>query len=153
MKTRSLFFILAAAAFLRSPVLAGVVYNMADAGPGTLRQAIRDAAAGETITFHPSLIGTIILQSGQLVIDKNLTILGPGPDKLAISGYRAGRVIYVSGEVLLSGLRITEGSITNDDGAGILNQGTLTIRNCKVMGNSGPTEAASPIWPLAALYR
>ena len=107
MKIRSLFLILAAAAFLRSPVVAGVVYNMADAGPGSLRQAIRDAAAVETITFHPSLIGTIILYSGQLVIDKNLTILGPGPDQLAISGYHTGRVIYVSGEVTLAGLRIT----------------------------------------------
>src|SRR6266550_2142551 len=41
-----------------------------------LRDAIAKAASGDTITF--SVTGTITLTSGELVINKNLTINGPG---------------------------------------------------------------------------
>jgi len=51
------------------------------------RQALIDAAAGDTITFDAALVGPkITLTSGQLVIDKGLRIAGPGAVQLAISG-------------------------------------------------------------------
>src|SRR5688572_8887729 len=47
-------------------------------GPnGSLRRAISAATAGDTIDFTPS-ITTITLTSGELLINKNLTITGPG---------------------------------------------------------------------------
>ncbi len=66
------------------PVSTLTVTNTNDAGSGSLRQAIIDASSGETIKF--SVTGTIRLTSGQLTIDKNLTINGPGANLLTISG-------------------------------------------------------------------
>ena len=50
-----------------------------DSGAGSLRQAIIDSLQTDTINFDSSLNGqTITLTSGQLLIDKDLTITGPG---------------------------------------------------------------------------
>ena len=59
------------------------VCNGNDSGPGSLRQAILDASSGDTITFAPS-VTTVTLTSGELVIDKNLTITGPGANRLTV---------------------------------------------------------------------
>ena len=51
------------------------VANINDSGTGSLRQAIADVCEGGTITFAESLSGeTVILESGQLTIDKNMII-------------------------------------------------------------------------------
>src|SRR5258708_22581384 len=52
------------------------VTNLNDSGAGSLRQALLDAASGDTITF--SVTGTIVLSGTRLDITKNLTITGPG---------------------------------------------------------------------------
>src|SRR5262245_18427076 len=145
MKARSLFLILApAAAFLRSPVLAGEVQvtTHADNGSfGSLRWAIENAPSGDTITFAPALVGqTIILTSGELLIEKSLVILGPGPDKLAISGNAASRVFHVSSNIVvrISGLTITHGLLPFwEKGAGIYNDHSiLTVSDCTISCNS-----------------
>ena len=60
------------------------VTNTNDSGPGSLRQALADAIDGDTVTF--AVTGTITLTSGGLVIDKDVTISGPGADQLSIDG-------------------------------------------------------------------
>ena len=101
-----------------------VVLNFNDSGPGSLRGVIASATAGSTITFSGGLTypGTIVLTSGELLIDKNLTISGPGADKVILdAGYNtintgcadtgACRVIQITNnaEVSISGLTITGG--------------------------------------------
>ena len=50
-----------------------------DGSAGTLRAIIADAQSGDIIRFAPSLAGqTITLTSGELAINKSLTINGPG---------------------------------------------------------------------------
>src|SRR5207245_6667592 len=56
------------------------VCNTNDSGHGSLRQAILDASAGDTINFAPS-VTTITLTSGELVIDKYMTINGTGANR------------------------------------------------------------------------
>lgn len=76
------------------------VTNSADTGAGSLRQAIADAAASDTIIFDAGLNGgTITLTSGALTITNSLTISGPGPGLLAIDGNANGRVFYVQNPV------------------------------------------------------
>jgi hypothetical protein len=63
------------------------VTNTNDSGPGSLRQALVDAHYGDTINFDSSLKGqTITLTSGRLIVDKNVTISGPGANHLAVDG-------------------------------------------------------------------
>jgi hypothetical protein len=69
-----------------------IVTSTADSGPGSLRDTISAASDGDTIQFDAALNGqTITLTGAELVIDKNITISGPGPNMLAVSrGSNAG---------------------------------------------------------------
>src|SRR5207253_2727371 len=69
---------------------AQTVTNTNDSGAGSLRNAIATAAGTDVIVFQ-GVTGTIRLLT-PLSIDKNLTITGPGFDKLTVSG---GNVIQV----------------------------------------------------------
>jgi hypothetical protein len=108
------------------------VTNTNDSGPGSLRQALANANNGDTINF--AVTGTISLISGELVIGKNVTIAGPGANRLSIDGGQELGSPYtfavVSGKtVTISGLTITGdgGGIRNDDAI-------LTVSNCVVSG-------------------
>src|SRR4029077_8995956 len=113
------------------------VTNTNDSGSGSLRQALVDANDGDTITF--AVTGTIVLTSGGLLIDKNVTISGPGPDRLSIDGNQAkfecvfGVAQYnTANTVTISGLTVTNGvcGIYSD-------HSPLTVTNCVVTANGG----------------
>jgi hypothetical protein len=111
--------------------------NLNDSGPDSLRQAISDTPAGGTVDFQPGLTGTIALNSGFLAINKDLTIAGPGAEVITVSGHNALRVFYIAAgfTVQMSGLTIADAHVTNGDGGGVYNSGTLTLNNCTVSGN------------------
>jgi hypothetical protein len=122
------------------------VANANDSGAGTLRQAILDASPGDTINFAAG-ITTINLLSDELLIDKNLTINGPGANLLTVqrssgADFRVFHIDSTSVVANISGLRIANGhapaNFTTDgaSGGGIANGGALTIRNCTISGNT-----------------
>jgi hypothetical protein len=93
-----------------------IVANNLDSGAGSLRQAITDACAGSTITFNMATVTSpISLTSAELLINKNLTITGPGATTLTIERSSAPatpqfRIFHVTfGTVSISGLTITNG--------------------------------------------
>lgn len=115
------------------------VLNLGDSGAGSLRQAVLDANANpgpDVIRFAGGLEGTIALTSGQLNITDNLTINGPGADRLAVSGNDASRVFQISIGVAASidALTVTHGHALLR-GGGILNAGTLTLSHVVVSDN------------------
>src|SRR5262249_28185971 len=99
------------------------VTTLADAGAGSLRQAILDTPAGGTVDFQPGLSGTITLTSGELAINKDLTVAGPGADVVTVSGNHASRVFNIARTftVDISGLTIADGSVGIAFGGGIFN--------------------------------
>jgi len=60
------------------------VTNTNDSGRGSLRQALADPNDGDTIEF--AVTGTIRLTSAELLVNKSITISGPGANNLAIDG-------------------------------------------------------------------
>src|SRR5438105_4075077 len=69
------------------------VTNTNDSGPGSVRQALVDANDGDTIDF--AVTGTIGLTSGELLVDKSITISGPGAGTLAVDGNATYRVFHL----------------------------------------------------------
>src|SRR5262245_56073759 len=76
------------------------VLNLADDGAGSLRAAVAAAEANpgpDLIDFAPGVEGTIPLTTGELMIRGDLTITGPGIDRLTVSGTDTSRVFNVIG--------------------------------------------------------
>src|SRR5258708_37901776 len=70
------------------------VTNTNDSGSGSLRQALAIANDGDTIDAT-GISSPITLISGELPVNKNVTIHGAGPDVLAAAGNAAGRVFFI----------------------------------------------------------
>ena len=116
-----------------------------------LRDAIALAPAGETINF--AVTGTINLSSlGQLVINKNLTITGPGANLLTINAFDptpttdngdGSRVFNINdGTAINLNISIRGVTLTGGDsaagGGGIHNENEIVILTaCTVSGNAG----------------
>ena len=114
------------------------VTNTNDSGVGSLRGALASAVDGDTIDFSITTPAAITLTSGELLVNKSVTITGPGADQLSLSGNHLSRVFHIDDgkTVIISGLTITNGSA--EKGAGIYNDGhaALTLDNCTLSGNS-----------------
>ena len=132
-----------------------VVTNSNDSGPGSLRQALADVNDGDTITFV--VTGTIGLTSGELFVNNNVTISGPGANMLTITRNSAThfRIFHIlQHTVTIEGLSITNGLAlalgkSPDAGGGIFcddeefnnERLAVTVSNCVISGNTagGPT--------------
>ena len=76
-----------------------------------------------------------------------MTIKGPGPDEVTVSGDDKSTVFDIPSGVTasISGLTITDGSATTGSGlgsGGILNYGALTLSDVVISGNSDSPAAA-----------
>ena len=107
-----------------------VVKNNNDSGTDSLRGVIASVCAGSTITFAPNLTGAISLTSGELLVNKSLTIVGPGPKILGVGRSLAAgtpnfRIFNIASNVnvAISGLGIFNGNAASDAGGGISNHG------------------------------
>jgi predicted outer membrane repeat protein len=112
------------------------VTNTNDNGPGSLRETLASANEGDTITF--AVTGSIILTSGELLVDKSITISGPGSSNLIIDGNASSRVFHIAPDqtVSIAGLTVTNG-LTSDDGGGIYNDhAILALSDCTITGNA-----------------
>ena len=116
------------------------VTTTADSGKGSLRAAIATAKSGDTIRFDSRLSNkTIKLRSGDIDIDKDLTIDGSNAGGLTISGNQASRVFSLERrkKATLKNLTIANGK-TRGAGGGIkTRQGSdLTLIGVNVNNNT-----------------
>ena len=114
-----------------------LVTNTNDNGPGSLRQALAGASDGDMIDAT-GISGVITLTTGELLVDKSVTINAAGADMLAVDGNATSRIFQIgSGKtVTISNLTIRNGQ--GNFGGGILNgaAATLTITNSTLSGNT-----------------
>jgi hypothetical protein len=117
-------------------------------GNCTLRAAIQEAnalAGADTIVVP---VGNYVLNrgsgddnatNGDLDITTTITILGAGARSTVVDGNALDRVFDVrgSGVATISGVTITNGDSGGSDGGGIRNEGTLTLTDVSVDGNTG----------------
>ena len=131
---------------LEERTVPSTVTNLLDSGPGSLRDAIANTAAGGTVDFQPGLTGTITLTSGELAINNDLTITGPGAGVITVSGNESSRVFDLTSStatVSLSGLLIADGAAQN--GAGVyIAGGVVTITNCALDFNQATGTQGTP---------
>jgi hypothetical protein len=121
-----------------------VVNNNNDSGSDSLRAVIANVCNGSTITFADNVRGAINLTSGQLVINKSLTINGPGANLLSVqrsaaAGTSAFRIFNIGSNInaSISGLTIANGTVSGDSGGGILiSGGTLNLDASTISGSS-----------------
>jgi hypothetical protein len=127
-----------------------VVTNLNANGPGSLVDTIAHANSGDTIMFDPSLFqggprvidtNTGYIRYGHLNINKNLTIQGPGADKLTLNANLGSRIFNIESGVTakITGLTIEKGKsyFENDNaGGGIYNSGTLTLMDDVFAGDN-----------------
>lgn len=115
-----------------------------DTGPGSFRQAVASAVAGDTINFNLAWPATIAILQTPLYFTKSITIDGPGADKLTFDGNHAGSPLFqthFSASLTISGVTIRRG------GSGAIyvpgNAQSLTLRHCAVVDN---IEQALLVW-------
>ncbi|GAB4136902.1 MAG: hypothetical protein Fur0046_10690 [Cyanobacteria bacterium J069] len=123
----------------------GIVTNTNDSGEGSLRQAIiaannNNSITNPTITFAPSVSGTISLLSALPVLSRNLSIDGPGSGTLTIArgSTDAFRIFTLQSGITatIEGLTISGGNAGIGNGGGIANLGgTLTLQNLVVQNS------------------
>jgi hypothetical protein len=128
------------------------VVNLADSGPGSLRQALQDA------DNHPGadvidvdVTGTITLTTGAVTISDDVKINGSGADRFTISGNDSSRVMAINHGVVVSitGVTIAHGRAATASavpspsiplmtvGGGIFNDGgAVTISDVNFADNS-----------------
>jgi hypothetical protein len=135
--------------------------GIADSSPGSLRDVIAQATAGDVVAFEPGYSGATIALVDVLLIDKDLTIDASSlTGGLTISGQNLYQVFSISGSAhvvlknltIAEGLDVSGGCIDNDGvlelidstvhsceaylyGGGIMNGGSITLTNVTVSGN------------------
>lgn len=137
-----------------------VVTSVEDTGSGTLRDAIENAADGDSIVFHSNLAGEIVtLTSGAILIANSLTIDGSAlSEKISISGdalddgptsddssiFEIGAYEVVIRSLILRDARSEDGANTPEEfrggdggngGAVQVTNGDLTIVDCILSNN------------------
>src|SRR5438034_9636980 len=105
------------------------VINTNDGGHGSLRQAIADANDGDIINAR-GVFGSIELSSGELPVNKNLTINGPGADKLSVENTHSSRVLEICSDKMVAMSVLAINSVEAAVGGGIYNAGILKITRC-----------------------
>jgi hypothetical protein len=114
-----------------------MVMNNNDTGPGSLREVISCVPDGAVVSFTPSLMGqNIVLTSGEILINKDLTISGLGMMDLMVSGNNASRVFQLMpGNTLRLEDLTLKNSTSASNGGAVWVKGSLILENVMLQNN------------------
>ena len=111
------------------------VTSLADAGPGTLRQAIADAAPGDRVVLSTSVYGQSILPETPILIDKAVYIQGRSKTDITVDGQQKTRLFIVDAPdqlVRMGGFTLTRGFAEGSGGAIQVNSGYLRLEGMSI---------------------
>lgn len=97
--------------------------GVCDSNHCSLRETLelaRNDSNPVVIEFEPGLMGTILLNSELEIRGDDITVIGPGVDKITLSGQNSHRVLsisYFADNIAVSGLTIANGNSTNATGS------------------------------------
>lgn len=120
-----------------------MVTSSADDGTsGTLGYEIENACEGDIIEFSPSLVGSTITLTSEIVVAFDLEMSGLGKNSLTISGGSNNRIFNVNQGVSMSisDVALEDGYALTEGGA-FINHGTVTLDNVKFEGNMSGASA------------
>ena len=120
--------------------------NQANANPGADTITFGDGSASGGTNFTDDVADTIVTNNAELLITDSLTIIGPGSDKLIISGENQTRIFKIDNgdlgsliDVEISGITATNGNASGSGGA-IESFENLTIRESKITNNTAAVQ-------------
>ena len=107
-----------------------IVLNTNDAGPGSLRDVIACVPGGTSIDFDLPPNSQIVLTSGEIIINKNIILVGSGMLDLTISGNNASRIFHIlpGKSLTLENMALKNASYPSNGGA-IWTEGDLELKN------------------------
>ncbi|GAB2691825.1 hypothetical protein GCM10027194_27830 [Thalassiella azotivora] len=119
-----------------------VVGTLADAGRGSLRDALETVAPGGVVTFDPGLAGGTVELTRPLAVADDVVVDASAAPGLTLSGQDRTRVLEVAAgaQVSVSHLRMTDGHGVERAGA-VLNHGSLVLDHVRLTGNRVSTQA------------
>ncbi|MBW4982243.1 Hint domain-containing protein [Mameliella sp. CS4] len=126
----------------------------AEDGLTTLREAVDQAASGDTIVFDATLAGgRVELTQGRIGIEKDLTIDGDvlGADRRAditLDANGVDQIFAVRGvsSLTLNALVLTGGSVGGGGAVYIAGDASLIVDACTFTGNAAPSGPGGAIW-------
>ena len=121
----------------------GWLYHDGDSGEGSARDLIACSAIGKILMVSPSLAGdTIILTSGEITIERDLTIIADPDDQIFIQADNIDRIFRIDSSAVVSiyGLNMIGGT---QEGSAILNNGSLHLDKVDIyLGQALSTQKA-----------
>jgi hypothetical protein len=115
-----------------------LVTNTADAGPGSLREALEHASTSIPTRVEVATAGTIFLASPLPMITGDVTIAATGGVALRVSGEAAVPLLSVAANGALTAQNLTlVNGLASDGGGALRNLGTTLLRQCVLSNNVG----------------
>ncbi len=107
------------------------VINTNDSGAGSLRNTISCVDPGSTIYFSLPAMSQINLTSGEISINKNISLLGSGLTNLTLTGNNSSRIFHItSGNTLvLKDLSLKDANGPAPNGGALFVEGNLSLEN------------------------
>lgn len=110
------------------------VSNTNDSGAGSLRQALIDAQANDTIVFNLPPDSTITVSS-ELMVTKAITVDGSAAINLRVSGNHSTRVFNITERAVLQNFWVVKGA-TAGSGGGVQSNQPLSLVNMHFENNT-----------------
>ena len=131
------------------------VTSAADSGTGSLRWALAGICPDGTITIAPVTPLVITLTSGQLTVDRNVTIAGSGAATVTVDANNTSRIFNIGAgnRASIGGLTLLRGNAGGGNGGAVLvNSGaTLTLASAEIVSSTGSTGGAIANLGVAAI--